>query len=46
VVVHFEIHCRCDGFGDKLSFMIKTSSVNMGIGGGGGGIVGGGGGGR
>jgi hypothetical protein len=45
VVVHFEIHCRCDGFGDKLSFMIKASSVNMGIGGGGGGIVGGGGGG-
>jgi hypothetical protein len=31
---------------DKLLFMIKTSSVNMGIGGGGGGIVGGGGGGR
>jgi hypothetical protein len=46
VVVHFEIHCRCDGFGDNLSFMIKASSVNMGIGGGGGGIVGGGGGGR
>jgi hypothetical protein len=45
VVVHFEIHCRCDGFGDNLSFMIKASSVNMGIGGGGGGIVGGGGGG-
>jgi hypothetical protein len=44
VVVHFEIHCRGDGFGDKLSFMIKTSSVNMGIGGGR--IVGGGGGGR
>jgi hypothetical protein len=33
-------------FGDKLSFMIATSGVNMGIGGGGGGIVGGGGGGR
>jgi hypothetical protein len=46
VVVHFEIQCRCDGFGDKLSFMITTSGVNMGIGGGGGGIVGGGGGGR
>jgi hypothetical protein len=43
VAVHFQIDCRGNGFGDRLSFMTQTSKTI--IGGGGGGFVGGGGGG-